>query len=321
MNLAKPMLDELQIKMAAEAITREALIRELKNANDTIVADDGKMFFHSSLTIWSQELTVFLGYQNQQLMSDLTDWYDCRNQWTYRTKNMGTDEIIGVYVNLFGATTPDLIRSTMPLDAIGGGLTSRMIFVFEENKGKVCPYPALSAKEECIREELVYDLARIHLLSGQFRTSEKFLEKWVEWYPHQEANPPFRDIRFEGYLERRANHVMKLSMICNASRTDSMIVTEDDLDRAIEIMETTEKKMPRTFSGVGKLNDADIMTKIMNDIGMADSMKFSDILSRYRTDVDAWRLEHIMTSLQAMKFVKRIVGSDDIEFIYTKRDE
>ena len=321
MNLAKPLLDEMQIKTAAEAITREALIRELKNANDTIISDDGKMFFHSSLTIWSQELTVFLGYQNQQLMSDLTDWYDCRNQWTYRTKNMGTDEIIGVYVNLFGATTPDLIRSTMPLDAIGGGLTSRMIFVFEENKGKVCPYPALSAEEQNTMDELIYDLARIHMLSGQFRTNEAFLEKWLEWYPWQEANPPFRDPRFEGYMERRANHVMKLSMICNASRTDSMIVTEKDLERAIEIIIMTEKKMPLTFSGVGRLNEADVMTKIMNDVAMAGSMKFSDILNRYKTDINSWHLENLMQSLQAMKFVKRIIGVDDIEFIYTKRGE
>jgi len=95
MSLAKPLLDELQIKMAAEAITREALIRELKNSTDTLITEGGKMYFHSSLTIWSQELTVFLGYQNHQLMSDLTDWYDCRNQWIYRTKNSGTDEIIG----------------------------------------------------------------------------------------------------------------------------------------------------------------------------------------------------------------------------------
>ena len=61
----------LGVKLAAEAITREALIRELKNANDTIINQQtGEMIFHSSLTIHSQELTVFLGYHNYQLMSD-----------------------------------------------------------------------------------------------------------------------------------------------------------------------------------------------------------------------------------------------------------
>ena len=319
MNLMKPMLDDLQIRMAAEAITREALIRELKNATDTLITDKGKMFFHSSLTVWSQELTVFLGYQNSQLMSDLTDWYDCRNQWTYRTKNMGTDEIIGVFVNIFGATTPDLIRSTMSLDAIGGGLTSRMILIFEENKGRVCPYPAFSAEERQTYEKLKYDLGQIHMISGQFRTTDCFLDRWVEWYTWQEANPPFRDPRFEGYLERRANHVMKLSMICNVSRSDDMNVSSHDLNRAIKLIEAAEIKMPRTFSGVGHLSNANIMTKIMNDIGMARTILFSQLLERYKTDVDKWTLEKMLDSLASMKFLKRVALSDDIEIHYTEQ--
>lgn len=318
MNLAKPLLDDLQIKMAAEAITREALIRELKNSTDTVVTDTGKMYFHSSLTIWSQELTVFLGYQNHQLMSDLTDWYDCRNQWTYRTKNMGTDEIIGVYVNIIGATTPDLIRTTMPLDAIGGGLTSRMVFVFEENKGKVCPYPAFSEEEMATLEDLKYDLARIHMLTGQFRTTEGFLEKWIEWYPWQEANPPFHDPRFAGYIERRANHVMKLSMICNAARSDKMVVSEQDLEQATKILELTEKKMPKTFSGVGRLSTADVMTKIMNDVGMEGSMMFSELLRRYRNDVDKMELEKILDSLSTMKFLNTEILPDDVRVFHRK---
>ena len=318
MNLAKPLLDDLQIKQAAEAITREALIRELKNSTDTVVTNTGKMYFHSSLTIWSQELTVFLGYQNHQLMSDLTDWYDCRNQWTYRTKNMGTDEIIGIFVNVIGATTPDLIRTTMPLDAIGGGLTSRMVFVFEEDKGKVCPYPAYSPEEEALMESLKYDLARIHMLTGQFRTTDGFLTRWLEWYPWQEANPPFRDPRFAGYVQRRANHTMKLSMICNASRTDEMVVTEHDLNRAIEILKFTEEKMTNTFSGVGKLENADITTKIMTDVGLAKEMMFSELLSRYKTDVDKWGLEKILDTLVAMKFLVREMLPDDIK-IYHRR--
>jgi len=318
MNLMKPILDDLQIKMAAEAITREALIRELKESTDTLITTTGKMFFHSSLTIWSQELTVFLGYQNHQLMSDLTDWYDCRNQWTYRTKNMGTDEIIGVFVNIFGATTPDLIRSTMSLDAIGGGLTSRMIFIFEENKGKVCPYPAFSEKEKALFEELKYDLARIHMMSGQFKTTGCFLNRWIEWYVWQEANPPFRDSRFNGYLERRANHVMKLSMICAASKSDNMEVSAHDLNRAISLIEGAEKKMTKTFSGVGQLSYANVMTKVMADVGTEKMVLFSTILERYLNDVDKWTLEKILDSLETTNFLKRVITPTDIEIHKTK---
>jgi len=321
MSLAKPLLDELQIKMAAEAITREALIRELKNSTDTLITEGGKMYFHSSLTIWSQELTVFLGYQNHQLMSDLTDWYDCRNQWIYRTKNSGTDEIIGVYVTLFGATTPDLLRSTMSLDAIGGGLTSRMIFIYEENKGKVCPYPAFSMEEKALFEDLKHDLARIHLLSGQFRTTQCFLDRWIEWYTYQERHPPFTDPRFAGYIERRANHIMKLSMICNASHSDEMVVSSQDLNHAIGILEAAEVKMTASLSGVGALPTANVMTKIMRDVGLTGRIMFSELLERYKHDIDKWGLEKILDSLAAMKFLRRVITADDIEIVKTKPGE
>lgn len=321
MNLVKPLIDDLQIKMAAEAITREALIRELQNSTDVVFSGGTKMFYHSSLTIWSQELTVFLGYQNHQLMSDLTDWYDCRNQWTYRTKNMGTDEIIGVYVNLFGATTPDLIRSTMSLDAIGGGLTSRMIFIYENNKGNVCPYPAFTAEEKEMRERLKVDLAQIHMMNGIFRTTEKFLEEWTKWYVQQEAKPPFKDPRFAGYLERRANHVMKMAMICSASRSNEMVVNEFDLKRAVELIKEAERNMPRTFSGVGQLTNAAIITKIMADIGREGSIMFSDLLDRYKTDVDKWMLEKILETLSATNFLRVVMLEKDMRIEKIKKEE
>lgn len=69
------MLRELNVRMSAEATTREALIRALNTSSDTDIQEEtGDMYLHSSLTIYSQELTVFLGYDKKQLKSDLTDW-------------------------------------------------------------------------------------------------------------------------------------------------------------------------------------------------------------------------------------------------------
>jgi hypothetical protein len=318
MNLARPFLEELQIKMAAEAITREALIKALLESFSDSSQIDGKMYMHSSLVIWSQELTVFLGHQNLQLMSDLTDWYDCRNAWTYRTKNMGTDDIIGVYVTLFGATTPDLIRSALPLDAIGGGLTSRMIFINERYKGKIVSYPGFSQEQLDIKPKLSNDLAKIHNLHGKFVVTKNFLDYWLDWYPAQEKKPPFDDPRFEGYVERRANHVMKLSMIVNASRTDTMTIQLKDLQRAISILENTEKKMQSTFSGVGRNPEADTLTKIMNDVGMQKVCYFSELLMKYKNDVDKWRLEKIIETLESTKFLLRVTTDTDIRILHRK---
>lgn len=295
----------LGIKLAAEAITREALIRELKNANDTIINQQtGEMIFHSSLTIHSQELTVFLGYQNYQLMSDLADWYDCRKRWTYRTKWSGTDDIIGVWVNIIGATTPELIQESLPMDAIGGGLTSRMIFIYEDRRAKSVADPFLSPEEFKLQENLLADLEQIKMLTGPFRVTGEFVEFWLKWYPDQEFYRPFDDPRFSGYFERRPTHVMKLAMILNASRTNTMIIGVQDLKRAIDVLLLTEKKMFYTFRGVGKSKYAEVLTKIMVYIGRKKEVPYSDLINAFMRDVTKQDLDKIIETLESMKFCK-----------------
>lgn len=303
----------LNIKLAAEATTRESLIRELRDASDNFVdPNTGQMIFHASLTVFSQELTVFLGYHNCQLISDLTDWYDCRKKWTYRTKWSGVDQIEGVWLNLIGATTPELVQSALPMDAIGIGLTSRMIFVFEERKGKIVPDPFQTKEDLELRELMISDLEKIVMLSGPFKVSEGFIKLWTEWYLSQEDNPPFDDSRFAGYFERRPAHVMKLSLILNAARTNSMTITEGDLSSAIKLLEETEIKMPQTFSGVGRSSHAATLSRVMVEISRRKEVTFSEIMNLFRHDILKWDLEKIIDTLEVMKFCTHISNTGKI---------
>jgi len=154
------------VKLAATSTTRESLIRQIRLAVDSHTTPEGKLQIHCSITIFSEELTVFLGFGNRQLMSDLGDWYDCSPQWKYMTKNKGIDLIVNIWVNLIGATTPELIQSTMPRDAIGGGLTGRMIFVHAERKGKTVIYPMKSPEGLELEKVLSIDLEAISMLLG-----------------------------------------------------------------------------------------------------------------------------------------------------------
>lgn len=316
MGVGAKILREVGIDMAAEAITREALIRELAKASEQEVEHDtNEVYYHSSLTIYSQELTVFLGYNNLQLISDITDWYDCRDRWTYRTKNMGTDEIIGVWVNLIGATTPELIRSTLPNDAIGGGLASRIIFVYEEKKGKTVAAPFLSEEDQLLREHLVNDLESIHTLRGGFSITEEFLDKWIKWYEYQDDNPPFHNKNFNGYINRRPNHVLKLCMIMSAATREDMTITSEIFDRALGLLKETEQNMPRTFSGMGKATSSEVMSDIMTMIAMEGTLTKKEILKRYHNDLEGLdQLTDIVNTLVRMDFCSYDYDSDLITF-------
>ena len=307
MHYGRYFLDELKIKVAADSITREALIKTIEEATTNITDIENPNFtgeFDSSLTVYSPELSVLLGYDNKQLMTDMTDWYDCGKRWEYRTKNKGVNTIYGMWVNILGATTPDILQKTLPYDAIGIGLTARMMFVYAPGKGKLVPNPFLTKADENLRYNLLSDLEKIKMLRGQYKITEDFLENWVKWYPEQDRFHPFKDYRFDGYFERRPWTTLKLSLIMNAARTGDMIITLDDFKRALDLVERTEVQMTRTFSGVGKRDDADIMSKVMAAIGIykGTGVTFNDLLKSFYHDIDVDGLTKILMTLEKIGY-------------------
>ncbi|MFA6972804.1 MAG: hypothetical protein WC208_15580 [Gallionella sp.] len=320
MKVGESFLRELGIKVSSNSITREALIRQLKTSSDTHIGEDKSVFIHSSLTIFSKELTVFLGYNNQQLMADLTDWFDCDDSWEYRTKHEGTDDISGVWVNLIGATTPELLASTLPRDAIGGGLTSRIIFVYESEKDHTELSPFLSPEEMEIGNKLLIDLEKISMMQGLFRTTPEFIEKWTTWYASTDSSPrPFDDHRFAGYFERRPTHMWKISMLLSASKSSSMLLDGRDFDRALSLLTATERGMAHTFSGMGKNKDADVLTRVMAIIGSRKTITKEDLQNMVYLDAPKSVLDGILSTLDLMGFIdRRIEGSTEV-LIY-KRD-
>jgi hypothetical protein len=313
------MIEAVGVPLASESITREALIRELKETSDMELSANGVTDFHCSLTVYAPELVVFLGYGNDQLMSDLCDWFDCRARFKYRTKTQGTDTIKGVFVNILGGTTPELLRNALPPDAVGSGLTSRIIFVYEPGIAKPQPFPFLSREGTEIGKLLLQDLEHIRAMRGKFSVTEAFLVKWEEWYMEQYHKPPFQNHpRLQGYVQRRPPHLLKLSMIMSASRSDSMIITDGDLLRAKKILELTERKMPQTFAGMGRAAYADVLNKVMADVGMRKQVTMTELTKRYMSDADPWTLDKVVDAMRQAKFAV-IVNRGDETVIWHKK--
>jgi chemotaxis protein CheY-P-specific phosphatase CheC len=299
------------IEISSQATTLQQLIRKMKDINyshhDPLT---GTSCFHASLTIFSKEFTVFLGYQNHQLMSHLCDWYDCEDEWTYETVSRAKEKIIGVWLNIIGATTPALIQSSLPLDAIGGGLTSRTILVYEEKKGKFIEFPFIGEKEKKLYTALKNDLEKIYLLRGNFKFTKEFIELWSGWRQEQERQPPnFHDQRFDGYISRRPNHIMKLSMVVSASARDDLVLREQDFIRAREILHSTEHNMPRVFSGVGKSDLAAITSQVAAFIATKKTTSIDELMNVFVNDIDIWSLEmRVLRTLESMGKIKIING-------------
>jgi len=305
----KPALEFLRkkgIHLAAECTTQQGLIRELNRSTtgaDVDIETGVIKGQHSSLTIFSPELTVFLGYGMRELISYLTDWYDCRAPWIYRPKNKElVDEIPATWVNLLGATTPELLRATLTEEAWGSGLLSRIIFVYASKKGKVVAAPTLTKDEIAVKDDLEADLDDIMITEGEYKLTDGLWNEWVSWYTKHSEDKPFEDSKFDGYCTRRPVHLLKLCMIMNASRGGGMVLTEEDFTRALETLLEVEKPMGRTFGGIGTSRLADVQYRIMQTLQQEGQMKASELLRRFHQDVTDNDLREIMSALRQMHF-------------------
>jgi hypothetical protein len=315
MAFAEDILKEIpSIKMAAQATSRQALIRRMKENNLTDIDPlTGKMTAHSSITVFSNEFTVFLGYHNLELISDLCDWYDCKDRWSYDTIKRDKEEITGVWVNILGGTTPDSLQASLPMEAIGTGLTSRIIFVNELKREKLVIFPGLTTAQIELQQSLIRDLEQISLLVGDFRGTEDALSFYYDWCVEQDANPPFHDRKFDGYMGRRRKHLLALAMICSASHSNSLIFTKDDIERAVGLLKEVENKMATVFRGIGR---SDISSLMNEAIVFFESSNIPEVplylfYRRFEGDADKFMIDRVLTTLETSKYIQVIRRAQD----------
>lgn len=322
LGIAREMLIKVPgVSVAPEASSREAIILAMKRANASFQDDSGVIHMHCSLTAFSEELSVLLGQSDIKLLANLTDWFNSKDEWVYETVGRGRDELQGLCFNLLGATAPDWLQSMLPQEAVGGGFTSRVIFVVEEKKKATIPEHNLTTTELALQEMLFRDLERISQLKGNFSFSAEGKDAYTSWYTKEDdllnkGEQAVEDPRFAGYCERRATHLRKMMMILSVSRGDSLVIELQDFRRALALLKETEVKMHKTFGGLGKAKYGDVTELIMNYIRAVGITTRSSLMAKFYRDLDSGTLRGIEEMMQHMKVIKVKSLPDKQEKIY-----
>src|SRR6266581_8660552 len=160
MRIGRKFLSQVPgINFTTDSTSRENLITDLTQS-----LRDG----HSSMTAYSSEFASLLTSSGMDMVVFLTDIYDSPEEWSHKTKMGGTNKIKAPYLNMEGATTPDWIARSLPLDTVGIGLTARIIFVYQDTPRVREAFPKLTKEQKELREVLIKDLIKISLISGQY---------------------------------------------------------------------------------------------------------------------------------------------------------
>jgi hypothetical protein len=258
LGVGKSLLSQLNVPLVASSITGPALVQlcteagqHYERSNPAAPSDVSQNIaeMHNSVSLCSDEMATFFGKDNSQMMDILTDWFDCPSPWEHRTVTRGSNRIDAVWFNLLSATTPDSLASFMPAAVVGGGFSSRVIWVYEEGSRPRVAFPTL---DEELGLALAHDLTYINQkILGPATFSPAARDFWIEWYEGGTWDAGVEDPAIKYYLNRKPTQVMKIAMCCHFAYSDTMEIEVQDLKMAINAIERLEPNMPKVFRAAG----------------------------------------------------------------------
>lgn len=267
------------IKFGPEIVTWPALVKSFAEAHEEF---EYKGEFHAqcALTLESSEFGNLVNPADREMIDLLVTLWDSKQGGLSKvTKGSGKDDVVNPWINIIACTTPAWIEGNFPEYVIGGGFTSRCVFVYAEKKEKLVPYPSLETPTNIgdIRVALLQDLEHIaNTLVGPFSLSADAIAWGKKWYALHHEKPPegLNDERFGGYLARKQTHMHKLAMVLSAARSDSMVISDEDLYLSFKMLNELEADMPKVFARIGRSEESIQAERFIRHIQQQGSMPY-----------------------------------------------
>ena len=312
-----------EIRTCADSSTKEAMTDDIEGSALDELLDDGSMLRHSSLNIISKEFESFLGQkkENTRMLTALTDLFDCPADWSSRTRHGPSNKIIRPWINLLAATTPDSLASSLPASAIGGGLTSRILFIWAEKKKGRIAIPEMTESERTLTDKLEKDLYQMSRISGEYSMSRECKANWIEWYNSYDEDESGKriceDKSFSGWYSRKPTYIIKLSILRAAAASQSMTITWTHVEEAIAAIKEVELTMGNAFKAIGKSDitaEVDSVLQIISNFKLISEKQLMTIIWR---DIDNNKFDNVIETLIKTGKVKReFKGPDGVQGIW-----
>ncbi len=294
-------LDDPKPHIIAQKITPEALLNSM--AKNPIVVTDAKGAIVDTVNaglVISPEFAVFLGREasNSGLLTLVTDMYDSwQDTYVAETIGRGRDVLHNLWFGMLGASTPDWLTMAIPQEAIGGGFTSRVVFV-KVDKTEKAPnaFPYLSKEELLLQEDLLHDLNQVAKLAGQYVFTPEARAWYVEWYAsYFETEAPSPEL--SGYYGRRHDIMLKLGMVMEASSGDGMIISLDSLQAANRMLQNVEGTLEAMMEVISYTKEGTMTHWVLKKIKRRKEMRFDELQRSCSSKIRTRELEDILVTL------------------------
>lgn len=298
--------------VAPDNMTAAALVDALEEADRKLTSPEGLVQYHS-LAIAAGELGVLIPAHDLAFLSILNHLYD--NPLTYREKRRTLNkesDIINPQLTFLAGTQPGFMASLFPEEAWSMGFTSRIIMVYSSEIPQVELFGGTRPSPEVFKS-LTGHLADITSLRGQFLFSEAASTAITQW--HKGGHLPVPDhSKLEHYNSRRILHLLKLSMISAVSRSMELIITHEDVDRALDWLLSTERFMPDVFRQMVGRSDTQVLQELhifAHRIWAKEHKPLheSRLIHFLSTQVPADKVQRILETADRANILNRVAGT------------
>lgn len=268
-NMGVKLLREVEgVYLGADVTSKEALITKLASFRESFLYQ-GEEFIHTSLAQPCPEWSMFIGEKNVDMCNWLCRLYDSDDYLDKETKTQGNDSVVNYCFTQLGGVTKGQILTNVPSAAIGGGFTSRILAVVgEEAKEKRNALPFKSGNSNKVKMNLINDLSVIRQnVIGRFKINSSAEKYYKNWYNKDRDEHIIKDEAFVHYYNRKPTHVLKVAMLLSASSAYSnMVITLEEIVKAIKMIDDIEPKMPEAFGGISTSETAEIIYHIYKKV-------------------------------------------------------
>lgn len=297
------------IKFGPDVVTWPALVSAFAESTEGFELN-GVTYPMSAMTLESSEFGNLLNPQDKEMVDLLVSLWDGKQgNFEKSTKHSGKDTVENPWINLIACTTPAWIAGNFPEYMVGGGFTSRTIFVYADEKQRYVAYPGLRvpANLEQMADSLVADLTHISTLAGEVKLSPSAVAWGEAWYKrHYSVRAANLDPdRFGGYIARKQTHIHKLAMVLSAAQSDSLIITDEHLKAADQMVTDLEPDMQFVFSKIGRSDASLHAERLVNFITARGEINFQDAYRHVHSHFSSMRdFEDVLAGLVRAGFVR-----------------
>lgn len=272
-NEGRKYLFEIQdFHLAPTSLTWASLVDALVKAKRTIIRLPDEPLEYNSMLIAADELGTFMHKYDKEMSDGLSAFY---YPYTYGHDRRGGEiriKIKSPQLSVLCGSTPSNLAELLPEGAWGQGFMSRVVLVFSDER---IVGDDFERQAVAINPDLTHDLRIINSIVGGYTVSKEYQEAVLLWRKLGEPPVPTHP-KLLHYNSRRKEQLYKLSMVSAIDRSNALVLTKDDFNRAMGWLLEAESLMPDVFKAGAGGGDSQAMDEAFHMLSVAGPRGLSE---------------------------------------------